>query len=121
METVYWIVAGALALFYTYAGGMKLLQSQEKLAPMMAWAGTAVPMPGVRAIGLLELAGALGLVVPPLTDVAPWLAVVAAACLAVLQVLAGAFHASRGETKDLWLNGVLAVVAGVAAWLATAF
>lgn len=49
MEIAYWIVAGLLAAFYLYSGGVKMAQSQEKLAPMMGWAGTAVPMAGVRA------------------------------------------------------------------------
>jgi hypothetical protein len=46
MVVAYWIVAGLLAAFYLYSGGIKIARSQEQLAPMMAWAGTAVPMPG---------------------------------------------------------------------------
>jgi hypothetical protein len=119
MEIAYWIVAGVLALLYLYSGGIKVIQSQERLAPMMSWAGTTVPMPGVRAIGALEVLGALGLILPPLTGIVPGLAVAAAIGLVVLQVFAIAFHASRGETANLWLNGVLIVGAGVAVWLAT--
>ncbi|OIJ23945.1 DoxX family protein [Nocardioides luteus] len=119
MVVAYWVVAGLLAVFYLYSGGMKILRSQEQLAPMMAWAGTAIPMPGVRAIGVVEMAGALGLVLPPLTGIAPALAIWAAGGLALVQVLATAFHLSRGERKDLWLNGVLIVVALVALLLAT--
>ena len=120
MDIAYWVVAGLLALFYLYSGGLKVTQRQEKLAPMMAWAGTAVPMAGVRTIGVLEVLGAVGLILPPLTGVAPVLAVVAAIGLTVLQVLATAFHAMRRETKDLWLNVVLVVVAGALVWLAAA-
>ncbi|MRJ77872.1 DoxX family protein [Aeromicrobium sp. SMF47] len=120
MEIAYWIVAGLLALMYLYSGGIKLVQSQEKLAPMMAWAGTAVPMSGVRAIGLLEVLGAVGLILPPLVDVVPVLALVAAIGLLVLQLLAGLFHLSRHETKDIWLNVTLVVAAAVTVWLATA-
>jgi len=118
MVVAYWIVAGLLAVFYLYSGGIKILRSQEQLAPMMAWAGTAIPMPGVRAIGVVEVAGALGLVLPPLTGIAPGLAIWAAAGLAVVQVLATIFHLSRGERKDLWLNGVLVLVALAALFLA---
>ncbi len=59
MEIAYWIVAGLLALFYAYSGTMKLTRSQEQLAPMMSWAGTTIPMSGVRGIGLLEVVGAI--------------------------------------------------------------
>ncbi len=119
MEIAYWILAGTLALFYLYSGGIKAFQSQEKLTPMMTWAGTAISMPGVRAIGLVELLGAAGLVLPPATGILPVLAVWAAIGLMVLQVLATGFHLSRGETKDLWLNIVLVVLAAIATWLAT--
>lgn len=119
MEIAYWILAGLLALFYLYAGGQKLVRSQEQLSPMMAWAGTTIPMPGVRAIGAVEVLGAIGLILPPATGVAPVLALVAAAGLAVLQVLAGAFHVQRGEANVTPLNWVLVVLAAVLAWLAT--
>jgi hypothetical protein len=120
MEIAYWIVAGLLALFYLYSGGIKVVQSQEKLAPMMAWAGTAIPMAGVRAIGIVEVLGAVGLILPPVTGVLPVLALAAAIGLAILQVLATAFHLSRGEKKDLWLNLALIALAAVVVWLATA-
>ncbi len=63
MHVAYWIVAALLALFYLYAGGKKLLQSQAQLRPMMAWVDQ-VPMPRVKAVGGLEVLGALGLVLP---------------------------------------------------------
>ena len=118
MEIAYWIVAGLLAAFYLYAGGKKLVQSKEQLAPMMGWVDT-IPMPVVRGIGAVEVLGAIGLILPPLTGVAPVLALVAAIGFAVLQVLAGGVHLSRGEKKEIGLNVALVVLAVVAAWLAT--
>nr|WP_206328371.1 DoxX family protein [Streptomyces sp. S3(2020)] len=109
-----------LGLFYLYAGGKKIAQSQEELAPMMGWVDT-VPMPAVRLVGAVEILGVAGLVLPPLTGIAPVLAVLAAVGFVVLQVLAAGLHLSRGEAKDTGLNVVLIALAGVAAWLATAF
>ncbi len=120
MEIAYWVVAGPLSLLYLFAGGKKLTQSQQQLAPMMAWAGSTVPMRGVRAIGAVEVLGAIGLILPPLTGIAPVLALLAALGLLVLQVLAAGFHLSRRETADLWLNAVLVLLGGAAVWLATA-
>ena len=37
VNIAYWIVAGLLALFYLYAGGMKVIRSRDQLRPMMAW------------------------------------------------------------------------------------
>ena len=78
-------------------------------------------MPRVRAIGVVEILAAVGLVLPPATGIAPVLAMVAAIGLAVLQVLAAAFHVSRGEASQIGLNVGLVVLSAVAAWLATAF
>jgi hypothetical protein len=116
----YWIVVVLLGVFYLYAGGKKIAQSQEQLAPMMGWVDT-VPMPVVRLIGVVEILGVAGLVLPPLTGIAPVLAIVAAVGFVVLQVLAAGLHLSRGEAKDTGLNAVLILLAAVAAWLATTF
>jgi DoxX-like family len=118
MEIAYWIVAGLLAGFYLYAGGKKVAQSKEELEPMMAWVDT-VPLWLVRLIGVVEILGAAGLVLPPLTGIAPVLAIVAAVGLLILQVLATGLHLSRGEVRNIGLNVVLIVLAGVTAWLAT--
>jgi DoxX-like family len=116
----YWIVAALLGFFYLYAGGKKVAQSQERLAPMMAWVDT-IPMPVVRLIGVVEILGVAGLILPPATGIAPVLAIVAAAGFVLLQLLATGLHLSRGEAKITGLNVALIVLAGVAAWLATAF
>lgn len=120
MEIAYWILAALLGLLYLFAGGKKIAQSREQLAPMMGWVDT-VPMWAVRGIGAVEVLGVLGLVLPPLTGVAPALALVAALGFAVLQVLAAGLHLSRGEVKETGLNVPLIALAGVAAWLATAW
>src|SRR5690242_4310350 len=118
VEIAYWIVAALLAAFYLYAGGTKLLRSQEQLRPMMAWVDT-VPMWLVRCIGALEVLGAAGLVLPPLTGIAPVLALLAAAGFVVLQILATGLHLSRGEVKVTALNIALIAIAAVEVWLAT--
>src|SRR5580658_3524508 len=118
MTVAYWVVAALLALFYLYAGGLKVLRSPDQLRPMMGWVDT-VPLRLVRTIGVLEVLGALGLILPPLTGVAVGLALAAAIGLAVLQVGALSLHLSRGEVKVTPLNLVLLALAVVAIWLAT--
>ncbi|GAA1785845.1 DoxX family protein [Streptomonospora arabica] len=116
MEFAY--VAALLGVFYLYAGGKKAVQSRERLEPMMGWVDT-IPMWLVRCIGAVEVLGVAGLVLPPLTGIAPFLAVAAAAGFAVLQVLATGLHLVRGEVRETGLNAVLIALAVVAAWLAT--
>ena len=118
MEIAYWIVVGLLGVLYLYSGGKKVAQSKEQLAPMMGWVDT-VPMWLVRVVGGVEILGVAGLVLPPLTGVAPVLAMVAALGFVVLQLLATGLHLSRGEVKNTGFNVALIALAGVAAWLAT--
>ncbi|XVQ16101.1 DoxX family protein [Spirillospora sp. CA-255316] len=118
MEISYWIVAALLAVFYLYAGGKKITQSQDRLRPMMGWVDT-VPMPLVRLIGVLEVLGAVGLILPPLTGIASWVAIAAAIGLVLIQVGGIAVHVSRGEARLIWLNVVLLATAAAIIWLGT--
>ncbi|MGP4043228.1 DoxX family protein [Streptomyces sp. 2A115] len=117
MIVAYWIVAGVLALFYLYGGGLKVVRTREQLQPMMAWVDRT-PMPAVRTIGVLEVLGAIGLVLPPLTGIAPWLALAAAIGFVLLQIGATTVHLSRRD-HQIALNIALLLTAAVTIWLAT--
>jgi len=116
MKVAYWVIAGLLAAIYGFGGLKKLVQSQDQLRPMMGWVD-AMPMSRVRMIGLVEVLGAVGVIVPALTGVAPGVAVAAAIGLALIQIGAFRLHLSRHELTDLPLNSVLLVLAAAAAWL----
>jgi hypothetical protein len=118
MTVAYWVVAALLALLYLYSGGLKVLRSPDQLRPMMGWID-ALPLRLVRTIGVLEVLGALGLILPPLTGIAPGLALAAAIGLALIQAGAISLHLSRGEANLIWLNVGLIALAGVAIWLST--
>ncbi|MFE7407096.1 DoxX family protein [Isoptericola sp. NPDC057559] len=100
MAVAYWVVVALLAVVYLYSGGKKVAQSRDRLRPMMAWVDD-LPLGLIRTIGALELLGVVGLVVPPLTGVAPWLALVAAVGLVALQVGATTLHLASGGRGDL--------------------
>jgi hypothetical protein len=118
MTSAYWIVAAVLGLLYLYSGGIKVVRSKDQLRPMMGWIDT-VPLRLVRTIGALEVLGALGLILPPLTGLAAGLALAAATGLALIQVGAISLHLSRGEARMIGLNIVLLALAAVAIWLST--
>jgi uncharacterized membrane protein len=118
MRTAYWIIAALLAVLYAYSGTLKITRSKDQLRPMMAWVD-AMPLRLVRTIGALEVLGALGLILPPLTGIAPGLAFAAAIGFALLQVGALSLHLSRREVKVIGLNVALLALAVVAVWLAT--
>ncbi|MFE3032104.1 DoxX family protein [Streptomyces canus] len=117
MNIAYWIVAGLLALFYFYAGTLKVIRTPDQLRPMMAWVDR-VPLPVVRALGTVEILGATGLILPPLTGIAPSLATAAAIGFVLLQLGAVAVHLT-GDDRRITLNLALITTAAVTIWLDT--
>ncbi|MFJ6136820.1 DoxX family protein [Kitasatospora sp. NPDC092286] len=117
MNIAYWIVAGLLALFYFYAGTLKVIRSRDQLRPMMAWVDR-VPLPALRALGAVEILGATGLILPPLTGIAVLSAPAAAVGFVLLQTGAIAVHL-MGQDRRIALNAGLTVTAAVTIWLAT--
>ncbi|MFB7052665.1 DoxX family protein [Streptomyces vinaceus] len=117
MNIAYWLAAGTLALFYVYAGTLKVIRSRDQLRPMMAWVDR-VPLPALRALGTVEILGAAGLVLPPLTGIALPLAPAAAGGLVLLQAGAIAVHLT-GDDRRIALNIGLITTAAVTVWLAT--
>jgi len=121
MEIATWVVAGVLAALYLTAGTLKTTQPMARLAGPMPWT-TSLTVPQVRFLGVAELLGALGLVLPKLLDVVDeragldgTLTGLAATGLALIQAGAIALHLKRGEAAVVPLNVVLFVAAAFVA------
>ena len=117
MNAVLWVLQGLLAAAFLASGAMKLAGSREKAAEQMAWV-KLYPGWGVKAIGAAEVAGALGLILPALTGIAPVLTPLAAIGLALLMVGAVITHLRVGASdyKIIPVNLVLLALAAVVAW-----
>jgi uncharacterized membrane protein len=115
MSVFLWILQAVLALMFAMAGALKATQPKDKLVTRLPWVAD-FSQGTVRIIGIAELAGALGLILPAATGTAPVLAPLAAAGLAVIMVLAAITHARRKEPGVIAFNAVLFVVAVVIAW-----
>ncbi len=112
MNIAVWIVSGLLAAAYLFVGGTKLLTSKERLAENPSMAGAeALSATSIKLIGGVEVAGALGLILPWLTGIEPVLTPAAAVGLALLQVGAAVFHGRRAEYSKWPVNAVFLVVA----------
>ena len=81
MTYVLWIVQALLALLFLFTGGMKLVLPLEELTAQM-------PLPGlfVRFVGLAQVLGALGLILPGLLRIRPGLTPLAAAGLVIIMI-----------------------------------
>ena len=98
MNTTLWIVQSLLALAFIAAGAMKLF-AYEKYKTMSEKKGpTGLTRGLITFIGIAELAGGLGVVLPAATNIAPWLSPWAAVGIATIMLLAIGFHARRRES-----------------------
>jgi len=109
MNVALWIVQGLLALMFLPAGMMKAFQ-YEKAKATMPWAKDS-SKGLVNFIGVAELLGGLGLIIPWATGIAPALTPIAGASLALVMLLAAIFHARRGEYKAIGMNVVVLALA----------
>ena len=102
-----WVAQVLLAVAYLAAGATKLFTPIDALGAMMTYVPT-MPELFIRFVGLMEILGAIGLILPSATRIMPCLTPVAAAGLIIVQIGAIILHASRGETADtLLVNLVL--------------
>jgi len=108
MRYALWIVQGLLALLFLFAGAMKFIMSVEEMTQQ-------IQLPGLflRFIGVCEILGGLGLILPSLLRIRPGLTPLAAACLIVIMI---------GATViSLMIGGVATAVAPFVVVLLLAF
>jgi hypothetical protein len=111
MTYVLWIVQGLLALLFLSAGGMKLVLPLEALQGPVA-------LPGwfVRFIGVLEVLGALEVILPGLLHIRPGLTPLAAAGLALLMIGATVVTVAGGQLAPALMPVVVGLLAAFVAF-----
>ncbi|MCA2223769.1 DoxX family protein [Nonomuraea aurantiaca] len=97
MNVVLWVLQALLAAAFLFGGFMKATQPKETLQPRMGWVDD-FSQAQVRGIGAVEILGALGLVLPWATGIAPILTPLAAAGLAITMIVAAQVHRRRKES-----------------------
>jgi len=110
MNVALWVVQGLLALAFLMVGGMKVMQPKEKMAEKMAWVND-FSANTVKGIGVLEILGAIGLIVPQVTGVLTWLTPLAAVGLTLTMIGAAITHGRRSEMQMIGINVVLLLLA----------
>lgn len=110
-----WVVQAALAGMFGMAGLMKVITPLEELAKNMSWvseSGEAM----VRFIGISEVLGALGLILPSLLRIQPRLTSYAAIGLLIIMVLGMMVHVMHNEMNLVPVTIILASACGFVAW-----
>lgn len=115
MNVFLWIVQVVVAGMFAMSSLAKLTQPTDKLADKYPWVRDFSPTM-VRFIGVMGMLGAIGLIAPAATGIAPILTPIAATGLAVMMVLAAAMHIRRKERSAVWLTAILFALAALIAW-----
>lgn len=112
MSIILWILQVLLAAAFAAHGWMLVSPPPELLPIMNEQLGV-----GFRLfLGVAEIAGAIGLLLPAMTRRLPWLTPVAAGCLAFVVASATVLHLSRGETSSAITTVILFLLAGFVAY-----
>lgn len=111
-----WIAQGLLAVAYLAAGGMKVARPRQRLVESgnFDWMKDTSDA-GVKAVGTVEILGALGVILPWLTGIAKILTPIAAVGLVIVQIGAIRVHLRRKEHQPLPANVLLLLVAAFVA------
>ncbi len=114
MNVVFWILQILLALMFLLHGRLMLFPTTSQTGRMPYI--LAVPLALRRFIGVAEVLAAVGLILPGLTPILPWLTPLAATGLVILMISAVIFHIPRREYPHIVLNLILLVLAAIVAY-----
>ncbi len=116
MNVTLWVVQIALAAFFGAGGVVKAVRPRKRLYESgLTWVEDFSDG-AVRAIGVLEVLAALGLVLPAVTGIAPVLTPLAAVGLVLVMAGASVVHLRRGERSFVGVTLLLGAVAAIVAW-----
>lgn len=115
VNTALWVTQILLALAFGMAGWLKASKPKAELEEKLTWMQD-FPQSTIRIIGLVELLGAAGLVLPAASGLFPILTPLAASGLAIIMILAIGVHARRKEAQAIVINVVLLALLLFVAW-----
>src|SRR5436190_16980368 len=112
-NTKLWIVQGLLAAMFLLAGVPKLIMTPEQIA---APGPIQLPVIFVRFIGVCEILGAIGMILPGLTGIMPGLTPLGAAGLVVIMIGATVINLVDGPAVAAILTAILGLMAAYVAY-----
>jgi uncharacterized membrane protein len=89
MTTTIWILKGVIALIFTFTGIYKIFLPKAKLLANGMKGLIDLDEKQIKVAGLLEVLGALGLLLPSLLNIFPVLSTISALCLSLTMIVAG--------------------------------
>jgi uncharacterized membrane protein YphA (DoxX/SURF4 family) len=113
MNIALWIAHGLLAAIFLFAGGMKLVIPIEEMMKQMP-----IPLPGwfLRFTGVIEVLGAIGVILPWLLRIRPGLTPLAAAGLVIVMIGATVYTLAAGDVAPALISLVVGALAAFVAY-----
>lgn len=115
MHGLEWVFSVVLTTVFFITGVIKVFH-YEKSRKLLPWVKN-VPQALAQAIGVAEILGALGLILPVITGIYPWLTPVAAVGLGLLMLFATVYHLLRREATEAGLNVLLLILLVIVAYV----
>jgi uncharacterized membrane protein YphA (DoxX/SURF4 family) len=110
MNTALWIFQSLLAVLFLYSGIQKSIYSEQKLVAAGQTGVEGLPAGLIRFIGVSEILGTIGIILPMLLHILPILTIIAVIGFAVIMILAGIIHYKRHEPKNVLINCVIFLI-----------
>lgn len=110
MNTALWILQLIAAGAFLYSGINKTIYSEQRLVAKGQTGIEGLPIALIRFIGIIEILGAIGIILPSLLRILPVLTTISAIGFAVIMIPAAIIHYKRHEPNNVLTNCVLFVV-----------
>lgn len=116
MNSLLWTGQIILAAIFLYSGICKSILSEKQLISRGQTGVVDRSTATIRFIGISEIIGSVGVILPWWTNTLPFLTVVAAACFAIIMLLAAPIHYRLRESGNIAINGVLLAISLFVIW-----
>lgn len=110
MNTTLWILQSFTAATFLYSGVNKTIYSEQRLVAKGQTGVEGLPAGLIRFIGVSEILGAIGIILPLLLHILPVLTIISAIGFAVIMIPAAIIHYKRHEPKNVFTNCVLFLI-----------
>ena len=115
LNILLWIAQISLCGMFLMAGTMKLITPDDEMMKNMPDASAGF-LKFIRFLGVCEVLGAVGMILPSLLKIKPMLTPIAAIGIAITMIVAVGMHISKGETSATITTAVLALLAIFVIW-----
>jgi len=107
MNIILWVLQSFMAAIFLFSGLNKSILSEQKLIAKGQTGVAGLPVPLIRFIGISEILGAIGIILPILLNILPILTAISAISFAIIMIPAAIIHYKLHEPKNVFTNCII--------------